>query len=266
MSATASQTHRPQCESESMQFCRLMFTGFVVFGLGSTASAQYEEEDGFQSLFNGKDLSGWVIPEGDNGHWKVLDGVIDYDARSESTGDRNLKTSEEFGNYILKIDWRIKQTSGWYDMPIVLSDGTYLEDADGKQIKIRRPNADSGIYMRGDSKAQLNIWCWPVGSGEVYGHRNNKATSPEVRAALTPRVNADHPVGQWNTFVIVMLGDRVTVELNHQLILENAQLPGIPDRGPIVLQHHGGPDKDGNLKPASSLVQFRNIWIKSLDK
>src|SRR5262245_64159038 len=39
---------------------------------------------GFAPLFNGKDLSGWKVPEGDNGHWKVLNGVIDYDARSEA--------------------------------------------------------------------------------------------------------------------------------------------------------------------------------------
>jgi hypothetical protein len=49
------------------------------------------------------------------------------------------------------------------------------------------------------------------------------------------------------------------------MVLENALLPEIPERGPIVLQHHGGPDKDGNLRAASSLVQFRNVWIKSLD-
>jgi len=235
------------------------------FFVAATCSAQYELEDGFTSLFNGQDLSGWIIPEGDNGHWKVLDGVIDYDARSEATGDRNLKTAEAFGDYILKIDWRIKETSGWYDIPIVLSDGSYLEDASGKKITIKEPNADSGIYMRGFSKAQLNIWCWPVGSGEVYGVRNDQSVDPKIRAAVTPRLNADNPVGQWNRFVIVMVGDRVTVMLNNHLIIEQAQLPGIPERGPIVLQHHGGPDKDGNLRPASSLVQFRNIWIKSLD-
>mgnify|MGYP003663118485 CR=1 FL=1 len=237
----------------------------VVFAFVSQASAQFEQEDGFESLFNGSDLSGWVVPEGDNGHWKVVDGVIDYDARSEATGDRNLRTEKEYGDYILKIDWRIKETSGYYDMPIVLSDGTYLTGTDGNKITVRRPNADSGIYMRGHSKAQLNIWCWPTGSGEVYGYRNNKATPPEVKAALTPRLNADNPVGEWNSFLIVMIGDRVTVLLNDHLILEKALLDGIPERGPIVLQHHGGPDKDGNLKPASSLVQFRNIWIKSLE-
>ena len=245
---------------------RLLPLSVLLLSLTASASAQYEVEDGFESLFNGTDLTGWIVPEGDNGHWKVVDGVIDYDARSEATGDRNLRTEKEFGDYILKMDWKIKETSGWFNMPIVLSDGTYLEDAEGNKITIRRPNADSGVYMRGHSKAQLNIWCWPTGSGEVYGIRNNKNTPPEIKAALTPRINADNPVGEWNTFQIVMIGDRVTVLLNDHLILERAQLPGIPERGPIVLQHHGGPDKDGNLKPASSLVQFRNLWIKSLDK
>jgi hypothetical protein len=72
-------------------------------------------------------------------------------------------------------------------------------------------------------------------------------------------------VGQWNRFVIILVSDRVTVLLNDHMVLENAFLPGIPERGPIVLQHHGGPKEDGTLSPASSLVQFRNIWIKPLD-
>lgn len=86
-----------------------------------------------------------------------------------------------------------------------------------------------------------------------------------IRAGVTPRINADKPIGEWNTFVIVLVKDRVTVLLNNHLVLEQAKLPGIPERGPIVLQHHGGPNKDGSLKPASSLVQFRNVWIKPLD-
>jgi hypothetical protein len=238
---------------------------FCCVGLPADVAAQGETEDGYTSLFNGKNLDHWVIPEGDGGHWKVLDGVIDYDSRSEATGNKNLQTREEFGDFILKIDWRIKQTSGMYDVPVVLSDGSYLKDAAGRKITIKIPNADSGIYLRGASKSQLNIWCWPVGSGEVYGVRNNESTPPEIRAGVTPRMNADNPVGQWNRFVIILVKDRVTVYLNNHMILENALLPEIPARGPIVLQHHGGPDKDGKLRPASSLVQFRNVWIKSLD-
>src|SRR5260370_30641290 len=76
-------------------------------GIGLSVVAQ-EPPEGFTSLFNGQDLSGWKIPEGDNGHWKVLDGVLDYDARSEAKGDKSLWTEKSFGDFILRIDWRLK--------------------------------------------------------------------------------------------------------------------------------------------------------------
>jgi hypothetical protein len=86
---------------------------------------------------------------------------------------------------------------------------------------------------------------------------------PAVRAGVTPKLNADKPVGEWNTFEITMKGDRLTVVLNGKTVISNAQLPGIPESGPLALQHHGG-FKDGKYSPASSLVQFRNISIKEL--
>lgn len=56
-----------------------------------TASA---EEEGFVSLFNGQDLTHWIAPEGDGGHWKVANGVIDCDACSEALGmDKTLWTA-----------------------------------------------------------------------------------------------------------------------------------------------------------------------------
>lgn len=241
----------------------ITFTATVCWS--DAAIAAGEEEDGFVSLFNGKDFTSWKVPEGDNGHWKVVDGVIDYDAASEAAGDKNLWTEQEYGDFILKLDWRIKETSGLYNVPIVLQDGSYLLDPQGKQLTIKMLNADSGVYLRGSSKAQLNIWCWPIGSGEVYGYRNNPETPPEIRRGVTPRINADRPVGEWNEFVIIMVGNRLTVLLNNQAVLENAELPDVPERGAIALQHHGGRNPDGGYKPASSLMQFRNIWIKPLD-
>ncbi|MBL9188652.1 MAG: DUF1080 domain-containing protein [Opitutaceae bacterium] len=218
---------------------------------------------GFVSLFNGRDLSGWKVPAGDNGHWKVLDGVIDYDARSEATGDKNLWSEKSYKDFVLRLDWRIKETTGLYPVPTVLPDGTHKKGPDGKDIITPTPNADSGIYLRGSSKAQLNIWCWPIGSGEVYGYRMDQKMPPAVRAGVTPKVRADKPVGEWNTFEITLKGDRLTVVLNGKTVIENAQLPGVPEQGPLALQHHGG-FKDGKYSPASSLVQFRNIAIREL--
>lgn len=243
-------------------------TSLLLFALGSIGTVFASPDpvpEGFRSLFNGKDLSGWVIPEGDNGHWKVVDGVIDYDAQSEAEGDKNLWTEEEFGDFELRLDWRIKETTGFYDVPYVLPDGSYVKDDEGKKITHPMPNADSGIYLRGKGTYQVNIWCWPIGSGEVYGIRNNEKQPTEVRAGVTPSLNADRPVGEWNSFVITVKGDRLTVELNGHLIIENALLPEVPEKGRLALQHHGGKRNDGTWSPASSLVQFRNVFLRELD-
>jgi len=218
----------------------------------------------FVSLFNGRDLTGWKIPAGDNGHWRVVDGVIDYDAESEARGDKSLWSERSFGDFILRVDWRIKSTPYVNPaVPIIRFDGTHKKDATGREIRLSVPDSDSGIYLRGSSKSQVNIWCWPTGSGEVYGYRTDTSMPAAVRAGVTPKRNADRDVGQWNTFEITMRGDRLTVVLNGEEVIGNAQLPGIDARGPIALQHHGE-KKGGAWVAPPSLVQFRNIAVREL--
>ncbi|MHC4702866.1 MAG: 3-keto-disaccharide hydrolase [Planctomycetota bacterium] len=221
---------------------------------------------GFTALFNGRDFTDWKVPEGDGGHWKIIDGVIDYDAESEAKGDKSLWSKREFGDFILRVDWRIKETPYINPrVPYILPDGTHARDIKGKEIKMSFPDSDSGIYLRGQGKSQVNIWCWPIGSGEFYGYRMDKKQPPAVRAGVTPRTQADKPVGQWNRFLIRMKGDRVTVTLNGITVVRNAQLPGIPKKGPIALQHHGS-KHGGKWSSPPSLVQFKNIYIKELPK
>ena len=243
----------------------LSFLCFVAVGEPTPAGAGPPPGEGWVRLFDGKDLAGWKIPTGDNGHWKVVDGVIDYDAQSEAKGDRNLWTEESFQDFILKIDWRLKRTTGLYAMPTILPDGSYKKDESGNVIKVQRPNADSGIFLRGSGKAQINIWCWPVGSGELWGYRNDQSMPPEVRAGAVPKVCADNPVGEWNTFEITMKAERLTVLLNGKTVIDDTRLPGIPPQGPLGLQHHGGFNKNtGEFRPASALIQFRNVYLKRL--
>ncbi len=249
-----------------MRSRRLVLIAFLaVAGLvvGPSASAT-EAPPGFTSLFNGRDLSGWEVPAGDNGHWKVVDGVIDYDAASEATGDKSLWSQKEYGDFVLRVEWRIKETPYVNpNVPIIRSDGTHKKGPDGKEIKLAVLDSDSGIYLRGSSKSQVNIWCWPIGSGEVYGYRMDDKLPPAVRAGVTPRGNADRDVGEWNAFELTMKGDRLTVVLNGVTVLENAQLPGIPAKGPLALQHHGS-KKDGVWSSPPSLVQFRNVYVREL--
>src|SRR5262245_39589106 len=226
--------------------------------------AQDAPPAGFTSLFNGKDLAGWKIPEGDNGHWKVVEGVIDYDAQSEAKDDKSLWSEKEYGDFVLRAEWRIKEAPYTNpDVTIVIPDGSDKKGADGKTIRIAVPDSDSGIYLRGESKAQVNIWGWPVGSGEVYGYRTDQKQPPSVRAGVTPKKNADKNIGEWNAFEITMKGSRLTVVLNGEKVIDNAELPGVPAKGKLALQHHGG-KKDGQWASPPALVQFRRISIKEL--
>lgn len=222
--------------------------------------------NGMTSLFNGRNLEGWKLHPGSVGHWTVIDGVIDCDARSEAPGvdDKQLWTEKSYGDFELHVDWRITETHGLYPCPTILPDGSHQKDAKGKDILTPTPNADSGILLRGELKSQCNIWCWPIGSGEVYGYRRDPKMPAEVRAGVTPKLRADRPVGEWNRFLIRMVGERLTVHLNGRLLIDNVPLPGVPKTGPIGLQHHGGLEKDGTYNNASSLVQFRNLFIKEL--
>ncbi len=239
----------------------------VLVGAVAMGAAPEDSEEGFFPLFDGKDLSHWHVPKGDNGHWKIVDGVIDYDARSEAPGDKNLVSKQSFGDFILKLDWRLKETPYVNpNVPYVLPDGTHAKGVDGKELKLALPDSDSGIFLRDmKGKSQVNIWCWPIGSGEVYGYRMDKSMPASVRAGVTPKTQADNPVGAWNSFKITLQGDRLTVVLNDKTVIENAALPNIPVDGPIALQHHGG-FKDGKYLGPPSLVQFRNIRIRPLNQ
>ncbi|MEX2601397.1 MAG: DUF1080 domain-containing protein [Balneolaceae bacterium] len=222
------------------------------------------QQNDWQPLFNDEDLSGWIVPEGDGGHWKVLDGVIDYDAMSEAPGDKNLWTEEEYGDFVLRVDWRIKEAPFINENAVIVRpDGSSQRHSDGSVLRIALPDADSGIYVRGTSKAQINIWTWPVGSGEVYGYRTDSNMPEEVQAGVTPSMFADNHIGEWNTFEITMSGDRLSVELNGHMVIENAELPGVPESGRIALQHHGH-ITDGEWASSPSLVQFKNIYIREL--
>jgi hypothetical protein len=224
-----------------------------------------EPPAGFVPLFNGHDLSGWKVPEGDGGHWKVIDGTIDYDADSQAHGrDKSLWTEREFADYVLLIDWRLKEAPYINpNVPYILPDGTHARDIHGQEMKLALPDADSGILLRGSGVHQVNIWCWPIGSGEMYGIRMNRNTPADLRAAVTPRMQADKPVGEWNHFEITVRGSDVSVNLNGKAVIPVASLPGLPARGRIGLQHHGH-KHDGKWDSPPALIQFRNIFIKEL--
>jgi hypothetical protein len=195
---------------------------------------------GFTKIFDGTTLNGWKHTA-DITNWKAIHGILKHNGQPGSTPD--LWTEKSYGDFTLVCDWRWSGRGPQKSQPKVMPDGSNNGTVEIEEF-------DSGIYLRGNTKSQVNLWNWPIGSGEVYGYRTDAKMSAEVKAGVTPKANADKPIGEWNRTMVTLKGDRLTVTLNSKVVIDNAQLPGIPESGPIGLQHHG------------SAIDFANIWIK----
>ena len=219
---------------------------------GPTLAEKAAPDLGLISIYSGLDLRGWRMDPGHAGHWRASDSILEYDGKSTAK-EKDLWTEKEYGDFVLSVDWRLPGKPLPRKRAVILPNGDDAKDADGSAKTLEIPYAgDSGILLRGSQKAQVNITCNTIGSGELYDYRVDKQMPPEVRSGAIPKIKADSPPGKWNRFVITLKKDRITVVLNGQTVIDNVQLPGIPDRGPIGLQHHGDP------------VQFTNLFIKGL--
>jgi lysophospholipase L1-like esterase len=203
---------------------------------------------GFRALLNGKDLTGWRDAASHTAHWKMNDWVLAYDGQGA-----DLWTEEEFEDFELIADWRWSAKPQDANFPDIQRNGEQALNDQGQPKTVTVKDAgDSGIFLRGNPKSQVNIWCWPVGSGEIWGYRTDPASSAELKAACTPKVTADAPIGQWNRFHITVKGDVVNVALNGKPVIVDAVLPGMNKRGPIALQHHGSP------------LEFANLYVREI--
>jgi HEAT repeat protein len=202
-------------------------------------------DEGFKPMFNGKDLSGWQgLVENPlvraklkpaelakkqieankkvSGNWSVRDGCIWFNG----AGD-NLCSVRDYGDFEMLVDWKITK------------------------------KGDSGIYLRGSP--QVQIWDTSrvdvgaqVGSGGLYNNQANPSKPLKV---------ADNPVGDWNSFRIIMIGEKVSVWLNGELVVDNVTLENYWDRkipifpvGPIELQAHG------------TDLAFRDIYVREISE
>ncbi len=191
-------------------------------------------------LFDGTDLSNWVMHDGSDPAWKVENGYMEV-----VPGTGWIRTKEEFGDCHLHIEWRAP------------------EEISGES----QGRGNSGVFLMGRYEIQVldcyDNLTYPDGTtGAIYGQ-------------YPPLVNACRKPGEWQVYDIIweaprFEGDkcvrpaRVTVMLNGCVLHHATELRGPtahkvvteyephPEVGPLELQDHG------------DLVRFRNIWYRPL--
>ena len=221
-----------------------------VFSFASTQSAQAGTPlEGFTALFNEKNLSGWWgLKTEDPVKWKALSA--DKLAEKKAASLKDIAQ-----HWSVNGEELVNDGHGLY-LSTQKNYGDFEFLVDYKTV----PKADSGIYLRGipqvqiwDSteEAKFNIGA-NKGSGGLW---NNSKGAP----GKDPLVLADKPFGQWNSFRIIMVGERVSVWLNGKLLVDHARMENyfnrkgqIPRTGPIQLQTHGGE------------IRWRNVFIREI--
>ena len=198
---------------------------------------------GFNNLFNGTDLSGWKALVGNpisrakmsdsllkieqakanektKGDWIVKNGLLIFIGHGD-----NLATDKKYADFEMYVDWKIT--------------------AEG----------DAGIYLRGTP--QVQIWDTSrrevgaqVGSGGLYNNQKNVSK---------PLVVADNKIGQWNTFHIIMKGEKVTVYFNGILVTDNITLENYWDKNIPIF-----PKEQIELQAHGTYVAYRNIYLREL--
>ncbi|MBL8818648.1 MAG: DUF1080 domain-containing protein [Planctomyces sp.] len=250
---------------DRVEFRNLQIADYSRPPLSPDSTAVNVAPKGFQTIFNGSDLAGWKgLAHGDanqrralsgdalvqaqitadaqmNSHWSVSDGVLTYDGKGDS-----LCTEKNYGDFDLYVDWKIPA------------------------------GADSGIYLRGTP--QIQIWdpwdprlkegqAFPATAEEwvgQYGNGRNLGSGGlwnNRRWRNAPTVLADRKPEEWNTFLIRMVGEKVSIWLNDKQVVDRVKLENywdktglipIPRADQIELQHHG------------SALYFRNLYIREL--
>lgn len=203
--------------------------------------------ENFVPLFNGKNLDGWKGLVGDpkkrakmsgdestraqdkadelmRENWEVANGTLVYRGKAYD----NLCTTKDYANFELVADWKTS------------------------------PHADSGFYLRGSPQVQIwDPFTLPtkagseVGSGGLYNNKTNSAI---------PMLVADKPVGEWNRMRMLIVGDRVHVFLNDQLVVRDTVLENYWDRSLPLF-----PSGQIELQAHNSEVWFKNLYVRPIE-
>jgi hypothetical protein len=215
---------------------RLMMAMLMVCVSMHAMAVPAGEETPATPLFNGKDLSGWVIffPEPSTeteSVWQVReDGVL------HCTGAVNgyVRTEAEYGEYELQLEWR------WVDKPGnsgVLLHITGEDTVWPKSIESQLRAGDAGDF-------------WMIGGTTLVPSDAKRQVKNRIFKIGDPEASHEKPAGEWNLMKVVSKDGKIQVEVNGQVVNKGSEAS--VTKGTIGLQSEGMP------------VEFRSVTLRPL--
>lgn len=190
-----------------------------------------------QSLFNGKDLTGWTIFVGDPSvapekFFYVKDGVIE----TPGVPMGYLRTKNEFSNYHLHVEWCYPEK--------VTNSGVFIHTNGEDKLWPKHYQCNLKKDCVGDFVVNA------AGEKVTAGDSTYTGTEKVKPIAVKLSPSSDKPVGEWNSYDIYCTGSSVEVKVNG--VLQNKIRNCTMTKGGIGLQAEG------------SRIQFRNLWLEKL--
>ncbi len=188
--------------------------------------------DGFESVFNGKDFSGW---DGPVANYEVKDGAIVCKPKMGGT----VYTRKQYKDFAARIEYR-------------------LPPGGNNGLAIRYPGKGDTAYV-GMCEVQILD-----DTAKQYARLDPRQYNGSVYGMIPVRRGFLRPVGQWNFMEVTVRGPTIRVELNGTRVLDGdvSKVTEFMANSP-----HPGKDRtEGHFGFAghSDPVSFRNVQIKSL--
>jgi len=177
-------------------------------------------------LLNGKDLTGWrLLKEGSDNGWSVQDGILmNRVTKEKGKHFGNLRTDAEFEDFNLKTEVRTQEGS------------------------------NSGIYLRGIYEVQIM---------ESFGKPLDSHHMGALYSRITPSVNAEKAIGEWQTLDITLVDRHLTVILNGKTIIDNQPVLGCTGGAMTSDESKPGPIY---LQGDHTNVDYRNMLLRPVVK
>lgn len=200
----------------------------LVFSTGCNVAPKVDSE--FTPLFNGQDLSGWVIEN--NAAFSVRDGLL---VVNKGTGW--LRSAGSYGDAIFHLDFRFLEDEA--------NSGIFVRTAaTSKKDKSGWPDNGYQIQCMDTLKPPRHVASIIPYGGEGFTDEHHESDLDKIKQVYRgPR--------EWNTYEITCRGEELTVKLNGVVVTKAWNIKNT--RGHVGIQAENG------------LLEFRNLGIKELD-